>query len=103
MYRTKSFDAYVSKQLRSRNAARGFVLSGQLEGESLQESVADLVRTYGIKEFVNDYGLSRSAVYRLLEKKGNFYATIVKILEKLKLDLWAVDSKKQVEMHEKAA
>ena len=103
MFRTRRFDVIVAKQLRKRTMAREFVLAGQMEGETLQASVADLIRSYGIEEFVHDYSLSRSAVYRLMARKGNYYSTMEKILGKLKLKLWALGSKQEAEILEKAA
>lgn len=101
--RSGNFSEYVSMRLRKVSFARGYVLAGQEKGETMQESVVDLVRSYGIKEFAKDYGISRPMIYRFLQSDGHHYEAIEKIFKKLKLRMMAFDPLKGSKDMKKAA
>ena len=83
--------------------ARAYVLAGQEEGETMQEAVVDLVRSYGIKEFAADYKISRPMLYRFLRLKGYHLETVVKVFKRLKLEMRAFDPSKGHKEMKKAA
>jgi len=102
--RTRSFNVFLAKQLRSLKNAREFLLAGQAEGQGVWEACTTLIRAYGIEEFVNAYGIPRASVYRFLGSKEGSWDVALKILQKLKLTLaFKPVEQRQAERIEKAA
>jgi hypothetical protein len=87
--RTRSFDVFLAKQLRSKRNARAFVLAGQEEGQDPWKACATLVRAYGIEEFVEDYEIPRASMYRFLGNQSGSWDVALRILGDLKLRLIA--------------
>lgn len=91
MRRHKDWTELAAKILKKKEGARGFVLQGQDEGETLPENIKSLIQCYGIKEFIEDYKLPRAKVYRFLAAPDDYWDVIILVMRKLKLEVRAHD------------
>lgn len=64
--RSGNWKEYVASRLKDPKMAREYLLAGLEMGEELEAALADLIRAYGVKEFVHDYRVPRATVFRLM-------------------------------------
>ncbi len=99
--RIPSWSDHVAGLLRKKDGARDWVLAAIEEDETPKDALADMIRRYGIKEFVNDYKLSRATVYRFISGQATTMTTFELLLSKLGLNLTLIPSEKAVKMSRK--
>ncbi len=70
MYRTKSFDKLLSKQLQNSEVARGYIIESMSGDEplTLVEALLDLMDTMGHKEYAKLVKMQPSAIARIVAK-----------------------------------
>jgi hypothetical protein len=94
--RIPSWSDHVASLLRKKDGARDWVLAAIEQDESPKEALADMIRRYGIKEFVHDYKLSRATVYRFIAGQALSMSSFELLLLKLGLKLTLEPQEKAV-------
>ena len=94
--RIESWSDHVAGLLRKKDGARDWVLAAIEQDETPQDALADMIRRYGIKEFVRDYKLPRATTYRFISGQAITMSTFNLLLAKLKLSLSLVPTEKPV-------
>jgi hypothetical protein len=94
--RIPSWSDHVASLLRKKDGARDWVLAAIEQDEDPKDALADMIRRYGIKEFVNDYKLSRATVYRFIAGQALSMSSFELILLKLGLNLTLVPAERPV-------
>lgn len=70
-YRAKEWNESLAKEMKDPEFARAFFLAALDEGISLQQALAKVIRSYGVKEYGKKLGIASSNLLRLIDPKHN--------------------------------
>jgi DNA-binding phage protein len=94
--RSVEWNEGLARNLRRRSFAQQFIQACLDEGLSLQESLAKVVRAYGVAEFSEKTGLPSSNILRAINPKHNpTVETLNALLQPFALQLSVVPQKRK--------